>query len=150
MRNDTFVVAPTMKHTSHITVALVDDHKIFRQGLIEVLNHLGYTVAIEASNGRELLEKLENRDLPTICILDIHMPEMDGFETTRQLSSKYPGIKILAFSTDNTDVSVSKVISCGAHGFLEKGGSLEDISGSLTAILDGSSDQPRAGTKHPV
>jgi DNA-binding NarL/FixJ family response regulator len=125
-----------MNQTVQITVALVDDHKIFRQGLIEVLNHLGYAVTVEASNGRELLKKLEGKDLPAICILDIHMPEMDGFETTRQLRSKYPKIKILAFSTDNSDVSVSKVISCGAHGFLEKGGSLEDISHSLTSILE--------------
>jgi two-component system invasion response regulator UvrY len=125
-----------MKQTTQITVALVDDHKIFRQGLIEVLNHLGYAVSIEASNGIELLKKLDGNVLPEICILDIHMPEMDGFETTRQLRLKYPNIKILAFSTDNTDLSVSKVISCGAHGFLEKGGSLEDISGSLTSILE--------------
>jgi two-component system invasion response regulator UvrY len=125
-----------MKQTTQITVALVDDHKIFRQGLIEVLNHLGYTVSIEASNGNELLQKLEGNVLPEICILDIHMPVMDGFETTRQLRAKYPNIKILAFSTDNTDVSVSKVISCGAHGFLEKGGSLEEISGSLNSILE--------------
>ena len=125
-----------MKQTTQITVALVDDHKIFRQGLIEVLNHLGYAVSIEASNGHELLQKLEGNVLPEICILDIHMPVMDGFETTRQLRAKYPNIKILAFSTDNTDVSVSKVISCGAHGFLEKGGSLEEISGSLNSILE--------------
>ena len=124
-----------MKQTLHITVALVDDHKIFRQGLIEVLKHLGYTVTIEASNGRELLEQLQYKALPSVCILDIHMPEMDGFETTRQLRSTYPEIKILVFSTDNTDVSVSRVIACGAHAFLEKGGSLDDISDSLTSIL---------------
>jgi two-component system, NarL family, invasion response regulator UvrY len=124
-----------MKQKHHITVALVDDHKIFRQGLIEVLNHLGYAVTIEASNGKELLEKLKQESLPSVCILDIHMPEMDGFETSRQLRQNYPNIKILAFSTDNTDVSVSRVISSGAHAFLEKGGSLDDISESLTTIL---------------
>ncbi|RYY08729.1 MAG: response regulator transcription factor, partial [Chitinophagaceae bacterium] len=124
-----------MKNNSSISVALVDDHKIFRQGLIEVLNHLGYAVTIEASNGKELLEILSKQTAPEICILDIHMPVMDGFETTSLLKRKYPQIKILAFSTDNTDVSVSKMLACGAHGFLEKGGSLEDISHSLTAIL---------------
>lgn len=127
--------AAHMTQTPHITVALVDDHKIFRQGLIEVLNHLGYEVTIEACNGRELFKMLESASLPSICILDIHMPEMDGFETSRQLRAKYPEIKILAFSTDNTDVSVSKVIASGAHAFLEKGGSLEEISESLTSIL---------------
>lgn len=124
-----------MKNTSRVSVALVDDHKIFRQGLIEVLNHLGYKVTIEASNGTDLFEKLKTKAIPTICILDIHMPEMDGFETCRQLRIHYPDIRILAFSTDNTDVSVSKMLSCGAHGFLEKGGSLEDINHSLNSIL---------------
>jgi len=124
-----------MKQKSPITVALVDDHKIFRQGLIEVLNHLGYKVTLQASNGRELLEQLLENDSPAICILDIHMPEMDGFETTRHLRVSYPEIKILAFSTDNTDLSVSRMLSCGAHAFLEKGGSLDDISESLSSIL---------------
>jgi two-component system, NarL family, invasion response regulator UvrY len=121
---------------SAITVALVDDHKIFRQGLIEVLTHLGYAVTIEVSNGRELLDKLQNTSqLPHICILDIHMPQMDGFETTRQLSELYPSIRILVFSTDNTDASVARVTECGAHGFLEKGGSLDDINDTLTRLM---------------
>jgi DNA-binding NarL/FixJ family response regulator len=124
-----------MKQTSTYTVALVDDHKIFRQGLTEVLNHLGYAITIEASNGKDLLDQLARSPSPDICILDIHMPLMDGFQTTRLLKEKHPAIKILAFSTDNTDVSVSKVIACGAHGFLEKGGSLEDISRALSAII---------------
>jgi DNA-binding NarL/FixJ family response regulator len=117
------------------TVALVDDHKIFRQGLIEVLTHLGYYVTVEASNGEELLKTLDRTDLPAICILDIHMPKMDGFETCRQLKLKYPSIRILAFSTDNTDASVAKVLESGAHAFLEKGGSLEDINASLNQII---------------
>ena len=124
-----------MKQTYPISIALVDDHKIFRQGLIEVLNHLGYKVSIQASNGKELFEQLIETELPAICILDIHMPEMDGFETTRHLRAAYPEMKILAFSTDNTDLSVSKMISSGAHAFLEKGGSLDDISEALNSIL---------------
>ncbi|MET0242414.1 MAG: response regulator transcription factor, partial [Flavitalea sp.] len=62
---------------------------------------------------------------------DIHMPVMDGFETTKELTKMFPQVRILAFSTDNTDLSVSRMIAAGAHGFLEKGGSLEDISKSL-------------------
>jgi DNA-binding NarL/FixJ family response regulator len=124
-----------MKQTQQITVALVDDHKIFRQGLIEVLNHLGYTVTIEASNGQELLDLLSHQQLPAICILDIHMPVMDGFETTRNLHLKYPEVKILVFSTDNSDASVARIRECGAHGFLEKGGSLDDISAILAGLV---------------
>ena len=122
-----------MTHTQHITVALVDDHKIFRQGLIEVLNHLGYEVTIEACNGKELFQQLETAILPSICILDSTSRWTDLNQPTLRI--KYPAIKILAFSTDNTDVSVSKVIASGAHAFLEKGGSLEEISESLTSIL---------------
>ena len=124
-----------MKQTSNLHVALVDDHQIFRQGLTEVLKHLGYIVTIEASNGKDLLEQLSRKPSPHICIIDIHMPELDGFETARILRQNYPGIKILAFSTDNSDVSVSRMIANGAHGFLEKGGSLDDISQSLALIL---------------
>jgi DNA-binding NarL/FixJ family response regulator len=124
-----------MKQTSKVTVALVDDHTIFRQGLTEVLLYLGYEVTIEASNGKDLLDQLASAPLPTVCILDIHMPEMDGFETTRLLKQNYPAIKILALSTDNTDTSVSRMLANGADGFLEKGGSLEDISTSISALL---------------
>ncbi len=125
-----------MTSSTSISIALVDDHKIFRQGLIEVLTHLGYKVTIEASNGQELLDMLAINPLPEICILDIHMPRMDGFETTRRLREQHPSIKILVFSTDNTDASVARVIECGAHGFLEKGGSLEDIHDTLVKILE--------------
>jgi two-component system, NarL family, invasion response regulator UvrY len=124
-----------MKHIARATVALVDDHTIFRQGLIEVLVHLGYEVTIEASNGKDLLQQLTSKPLPTVCILDIHMPEMDGFETTRLLKQYYPAIKVLALSTDNSDTSVSRMIASGADGFLEKGGSLDDISTSIASIL---------------
>jgi DNA-binding NarL/FixJ family response regulator len=124
-----------MKQASRTTVALVDDHRIFRQGLTEVLVHLGYEVTIEAPNGKNLLQQLCSKDLPTVCILDIHMPDMDGFETTRILKERYPAIKILALSTDNSDTSVSRMMASGADGFLEKGGSLDDISTSISDIL---------------
>jgi DNA-binding NarL/FixJ family response regulator len=123
-----------MIHTSLIPVALVDDHKIFRKGLVEVLKHLGYHIIAEASNGQELLEKLEHSPLPGICIVDVHMPFMDGFETTRRLKLLYPSIKILALSTDNSDLTVAKIISCGADHFLEKGGNLDDINRILKQL----------------
>lgn len=58
-----------------------------------------YDVSLEAVNDLDLLAQLEEVEkLPDICLLDLNMPQMDGFETARNLRSRFPSIRILAFS----------------------------------------------------
>lgn len=65
-----------------IKVALADDHVLLRNGLAALVNTLGYTVLFESSNGKDLTNSLDKNNLPDIVLMDIKMPEMDGFDTT--------------------------------------------------------------------
>jgi len=68
-----------------LKIAITDDHNLFRESLILLINHMeNIEVIVEASNGIELLEKLENVSVD-LLLLDLRMPEMDGFETAHKV-----------------------------------------------------------------
>ncbi len=76
-----------MKNETIIRVAYADDHKVVRKGIISFVNKLGgIQIEVEADNGRDLLRQLEQlKEVPDICMLDINMPEMNGFDTIIEL-----------------------------------------------------------------
>jgi two-component system, NarL family, invasion response regulator UvrY len=76
-------------------IALADDHTLLRKGLASLVQNLGFTVVLEADNGQELIEKLPAGSLPDLVLMDINMPEKDGYETTFWLKENYPDIKVL-------------------------------------------------------
>ena len=81
------------------TVAIADDHALFRQAAVTVLSQIGFQVILEAADGLDLLSLLSRHtSLPDISVLDIDMPFMDGYETARRLRRDYPSIKIIALT----------------------------------------------------
>jgi DNA-binding NarL/FixJ family response regulator len=79
-------------------------------------------VLLVAENGRDLLDQLTlSEQLPDIVLLDVSMPEMDGFETARHLQKLYPSIKILALSMDDREEQIVRMVRNGARGYLLKG-----------------------------
>lgn len=107
-------------------VALVDDHHLMRTGLAATVNGLGgYRVALEAGNGRELVEALEllqrkQLPLPAIAIVDLNMPVMDGYATIAWLREHSPTVLPLALTFDAADDALVKAVRAGARGFLLK------------------------------
>jgi two-component system, NarL family, invasion response regulator UvrY len=112
----------TMEHD----VALVDDHHLMRSGLAATVNGLGgYRVALEAGNGRELVEALEIMQhhalpLPAIAVIDLNMPVMDGYATMAWLREHAPTVLPLALTFDAADDALVKAVRAGARGFLLK------------------------------
>lgn len=118
------------------TIALVDDHALLRKAVNFRLTGLGYEVVIEAENGQQFLEKLEEDvTSPDLCLLDINMPVMNGFDTAVQLKKKWPGIKILFFSMQNGSRYVQRARELGADGYICKDASSEEFNKTLYAIL---------------
>lgn len=116
-----------------INLALVDDHILLRNGLAELLNNqLEFNVLFEASNGKDCIEKLDNTNLPQVILMDINMPIMDGFETTKWLTSNYPSIKVLALSMYDSENNIIKMLRCGAKGYLLKDTNPKEL---INAIL---------------
>jgi DNA-binding NarL/FixJ family response regulator len=89
-----------MNISSQIKVAIVDDHALIRNSLMELVSLWGYIVIPQATNGKDFLDLLVRGIIPDICILDMRMPEMDGYETIKVVKAKWPGIKIIGYSMD--------------------------------------------------
>jgi DNA-binding NarL/FixJ family response regulator len=119
------------------TIALVDDHALLRKAVNYRLTGMGYNVVMEAENGQQFLDKLEADacSFPDICLLDINMPVMNGFETAAQLRKKWPGIKIIFFSMNDGASFKNKAMELGAVGYLCKDASAEEFNRVLYTCL---------------
>ncbi|GAB3994026.1 response regulator transcription factor [Spirosoma daeguense] len=104
------------------TIAVVDDHHLMAQALAEFIKKIdGYDVAFVAENGRDLLTYLKRRQIPDIILLDLNMPEMDGFETAAYLQQHHPDIKVIALSMFDEEERVARMVRLGVRGYLRKG-----------------------------
>lgn len=124
-----------MKNQSLFTIAIVDDHALLRKAINFRLTKMGYKVIMEAENGKEFLDKLEESPSPDLCLLDINMPVMNGFDTAIQLKKRWPGIKILFFSMQNGSVYINKAREIGADGFICKDASSEEFNKAVHGLL---------------
>jgi two-component system invasion response regulator UvrY len=106
---------------TNASVAIVDDHILLRNGLANLIRGLEtYAVLFEANNGKDFIKQLQPRFLPDIVLLDINMPEMDGYETALWLKRNYPGIKILALSMYDNETAIIRMLKNGAKGYVLK------------------------------
>ena len=106
---------------SSCTIAIADDHFELREALTGLLTTLDYNVVISAENGKELIVDIEKcKQLPDICVLDVVMPVMDGYETAKELKKRWPAIKILAFSFRKEKWAGKGMTRKGADVYLQK------------------------------
>lgn len=108
--------------SNKIKLALADDHNLFRKGVEELISDYdNMEVLFSVENGRELLDKLNTaKVLPDVCLLDINMPETNGFETAKAIKEKWPDIKILAVSVYDSEFNIIGMLRAGAGGYILK------------------------------
>lgn len=129
-----------MQPKKQLKIAIVDDHNLFRKGLIKLIN-LGdvqnnYTILFEAENGSDLKEKLSKKCLPDIILMDIDMPDMDGFEAVEWLRKYHPDISILVVSMFESEECILRMMRMGVKGYLSKDIEVEDMHMALEAIVN--------------
>jgi DNA-binding NarL/FixJ family response regulator len=117
-----------------LTLAIADDHVLFRKGLVALLKGMkGVEVLYEADNGRQLIDGMATRQ-PDLAIVE--MPEMNGVETTRQIRTRYPGVKILIISMHDEEDLILNLLEEGAHGYLLKNAEPGEVRKALEDMMD--------------
>ncbi len=125
-----------MESLQKVKLALVDDHTLFRKGLISLIEMIGnnYQILFEADNGIELQKKIDPNNQPDIILMDVNMPGMDGFEAVQWLNRTMPDIKILVVSMINEEESIIRMLKLGVKGYLSKDVEPGELKNAITAV----------------
>ncbi|MCW3103855.1 MAG: response regulator transcription factor [Bacteroidetes bacterium] len=119
-----------------IRLAIVDDQQLFRKGLIALIREFeDLEIIIEARNGKELMELLKVQQ-PDVLLLDLKMPEMDGFRVTEQLGKLYPEIRILVLSMYLHNATLLWLLEKGARGFLFKDSDISTVTVAISSVME--------------
>ncbi len=121
----------------NISVYIVDDHSLFREGLKLLLSSLNYIENIyEAENGLEFVEGLV-KNKTDIVLLDVEMPVMNGIQAAQKAKELSPGIKIIALSMYSDVSYYLSMIEAGASGFLLKNSNFQEVEKALLDVYNG-------------
>jgi len=120
-----------------LSIALVDDHKLFRKGLAGLVQLADDSIDIifEADNGLDMQKKIDAKKLPDIILMDIHMPEMDGFESVKWLNKHYPDVKVLVVSMVENEESIIRMLKLKVKGYLSKDVEPQELRDALHSIM---------------
>ena len=137
-----------------IRVAVVDDHRVVRAGLVALLRQApGLEVVGEAGSGEEALAVVAAAR-PDVVLMDIRMPGMDGVEATRQIRTRFPDVQVLVLTTYDDDELIWGGLQAGAKGYLLKDAPPQQLFEGIEAVARGQSLLPpeyrgQAGARHP-
>ncbi|MCR9173377.1 MAG: response regulator transcription factor [bacterium] len=123
-----------------INIAVVDDHQLFRKGLIKLIHSLSdsYKVVFEASNGEDFLSRMDNFDQLTMIIVDIDMPVMNGYELAEALMKKHPDLPVLALTMHgDNEMSIIRMIKSGVKGYLSKDIEPDELKSAIETVSSG-------------
>ena len=122
-----------------ITVFIADDHTLFREGLKSLfLSFPDIDVIGEAASGEVVIERVLKTN-PDIVLMDIQMPDIDGIEATRQLTSKRPDLGVIMLTMFQDDNSVFAAMRAGARGYVLKGADQDVMLRSIRSVANGES-----------
>jgi len=118
-----------------IKVGIADDHKIFRKGVILSLRqYTNISFIFEAENGEELLSMLQ-QEQPDVVLMDLRMPTKDGIETTKEVSRRFPDVKVLILTMFEDERFVSHLMENGANGYLLKNADPSEIKRAIMEVM---------------
>ncbi len=120
---------------SIIKVAIADDHKIFRKGVILSLRqYTNIKFVLEAENGEELLLGLPAAE-PDVVLMDLRMPVKDGIEATKTISKQYPNLHVIVLTMYEDERFVSHLMENGANGYLLKSADPAEIKKAILEVM---------------
>lgn len=126
-----------MTEPKPVSIILVDDHPMFRQGLQSLISHEPHLHVIAVTgDGRSILNLVRVQP-PDLIVMDITLPGMSGIQATRQILAEFPLIKIIALSIHNNLVFVEEMLNAGARGYVLKSSAFEELLLAIQQVLNG-------------
>jgi DNA-binding NarL/FixJ family response regulator len=120
-----------------IRILVVDDHPVVRQGIAVLIgSQSDMALAAEASNGREAIQQFRKHH-PDITIMDLQMPEMNGFDALTAIRGEFPDAKIIVLTTYTGDVQILRALKSGAQGYLLKNTFHKELVDTIRAVRSG-------------
>lgn len=120
-----------------LKLLIVDDHKIFRDGLKLLLSHFPFIGEIhEASNGQEFLNVLGHLD-PDLVMMDINMPVMGGIEATQKALEQYPDLRVIVLTTFHDEDFIEQMMIAGVEGYMLKRSTPEEFETAISRVVSG-------------
>lgn len=117
-----------------IHIAYAEDHAMLRNAINGLLKEQGFTVNSFA-NGKEMIAALECMVvLPQVCIINVNMPYLNGFDTALHIRQYFPSVRILAYSMSTYDRNIVQMLGSGATGYVFKSGDIEELYEAIVAI----------------
>jgi DNA-binding NarL/FixJ family response regulator len=123
--------------TNTLRLVVVDDHALFRRGLVGLLEEMpGFQVVGQAGDGEKALPMIEQVQ-PDIVLLDLNMPNLDGIATLRELRARHNPVRVLMLTISQNDTDLLDAIRAGADGYLLKNTEPEDLRKALLRVAEG-------------
>lgn len=122
---------------NEIKIIIADDHPIFRGGLKNIIEkEPNILIVAEADTGSEALAKIKEHQ-PDVAVLDLDMPETDGFGVTRELQKLHLSVSVIFLTMHKDEAHFNQAIDLGARGFVVKDGAASEIVGCIKTVASG-------------
>lgn len=117
------------------TIAIIDDHTLFRHGLVSLLSESGeLDIIFDAEDGMDMVKKIKGGLVPEVILMDVNMPNMNGYESTTWVKQHYPQIHVLALSMHEEEKPIIEMLKNGAGGYILKQAKAKDLIQAVKTI----------------
>jgi two-component system, NarL family, invasion response regulator UvrY len=124
------------KDNTIIKVAMADDHVLLRNALASLIDSFGDCLVIHHSGtGKELTDHIAAGAVPDVVILDLNMPDMDGFETADWMLKNYPRVHVLMLTMYDSEFSLIRLLQAGVKGFLKKDVHPDELKFAIHSVI---------------
>ena len=126
-----------MKTITKINIAIVDDHSLFRSGIASLLSEYeDINIVFQAKNGLDFQQKITQYPSIEVVLMDINMPILDGYETTKWIKLNHPTIQVLALSMNEDDQSIINMLKAGASGYILKESQVTELRTAIIQLVE--------------